>query len=147
MRDGLRFTDGTAVTARDCVASIRRWAARDGGGQHMMARLADTPVKDDKTFQLVMKEPYSLAVDWLAKAATNVCYVMREKEAQTDPNQQITTILGSGPFTFNQDAVVQGQRYVYDRNRELCAALGAGGLHLRRQGRERRPRHLREHRR
>jgi peptide/nickel transport system substrate-binding protein len=116
LRDGLRFTDGTAVTARDCVASIRRWAARDGGGQHMLARLADTPVKDDKTFQLVMKEPYSLAVDWLAKAATNVCYVMREKEAQTDPNQQITTILGSGPFTFNQDAVVQGQRYVYDRN-------------------------------
>ena len=82
----------------------------------MLARLADTPVKDDKTFQLVMKEPYTLAVDWLAKAATNVCYVMREKEALTDPNQQITTILGSGPFTFNQDAVVQGQRYVYDRN-------------------------------
>ena len=116
LRDGLRFTDGTVVTATDRVASIRRWAARDGGGQHMLSRLADTPVKDDKTFQLVMKEPYTLAVDWLAKAATNVCYVMREKEALTDPNQQITTILGSGPFTFNQDAVVQGQRYVYDRN-------------------------------
>ncbi|MFL5037823.1 MAG: ABC transporter substrate-binding protein, partial [Microvirga sp.] len=116
LRDGLKFSDGSAVTSDDVVASIRRWAARDGGGQHMLARLADTPIKDDKTFQLVMKEPYTLAVDWLAKAATNVCYVMREKEAQTDPNQQITTILGSGPFTFNQDAVVQGQRYVYDRN-------------------------------
>ena len=30
LRDGLKFSDGTAVTARDCVASIRRWAARDG---------------------------------------------------------------------------------------------------------------------
>ena len=40
---------------------------------------------------------------------------MREKEAQTDPMQQIQTI-GSGPFLFNQGAVVQGQRYVYDKN-------------------------------
>lgn len=116
LRDGLRFTDGTPVTAKDCVASMRRWAARDGGGQHMMARLADTPIKDDKTFQVVMKESYPLLVEWLAKAATNVCYIMREKEAQTDPMQQVQTIIGSGPFVFNQDAVVQGQRYVYDRN-------------------------------
>ena len=36
LRDGLKFSDGTAVTADDVVASIRRWAARDGGGQHMM---------------------------------------------------------------------------------------------------------------
>src|SRR4029077_17038963 len=25
LRDGLKWHDGTAVTARDCVASIRRW--------------------------------------------------------------------------------------------------------------------------
>ncbi|MGL5736193.1 MAG: ABC transporter substrate-binding protein [Beijerinckiaceae bacterium] len=116
LRDGLKFSDGTPVTAKDCVASIRRWMARDGGGMHMALRLADTPVKDDKTFQCVMKEPYSLLIEWLAKAGTNVCYVMREKEAQTDPMQQIQTIIGSGPFLFNQGAVVQGQRYVYDKN-------------------------------
>lgn len=116
LRDGLKFSDGSPVTARDCVASVRRWGARDGGGQHMMARMADTPVKDEKTFQFVMKEPYPLAIEWLAKAATNACYIMREKEAMTDPNQQVTTIIGSGPFVMNQDAVVQGQRYVYDKN-------------------------------
>ena len=33
LRDGLKWTDGTDVTSRDCVASIRRWAARDGGGR------------------------------------------------------------------------------------------------------------------
>ena len=32
LRDGLKFSDGTPVTARDCVASVRRWGARDGGG-------------------------------------------------------------------------------------------------------------------
>ena len=33
LRDGLSFHDGTPVLARDCVASIRRWAARDTFGQ------------------------------------------------------------------------------------------------------------------
>jgi peptide/nickel transport system substrate-binding protein len=39
LRDGLKFSDGAAVTADDVVASIRRWAVRDGAGQHMMARV------------------------------------------------------------------------------------------------------------
>ena len=38
LRDGLYFTDGTAVTSADCIASMRRWAVRDGAGQHMFAR-------------------------------------------------------------------------------------------------------------
>src|SRR3569623_562212 len=50
LRDGLKIHDGSAVTAADCVASIRRWAARDGAGQSMMKRVKDTPVADDKTF-------------------------------------------------------------------------------------------------
>src|ERR1700716_500891 len=29
LRDGLKFHDGQPVTADDCVASIRRWGARD----------------------------------------------------------------------------------------------------------------------
>ncbi len=30
LRDGLLWSDGTPVTAGDCVASIRRWAKREG---------------------------------------------------------------------------------------------------------------------
>jgi len=115
LRDGLAFSDGTAVTAEDCVASVRRWAARDGAAQHMFERVADTPVVDEKTFRIVMKEPYGLVLDALGKVSTNVCYIMRKKEAETDPNEQVTTYIGSGPFTFNQDETTPGQRYVYDR--------------------------------
>ncbi len=53
----MKWHDGTAVTADDVVASIRRWAARDGGGQHMMQRVKDISKKDDKTFTIALKEP------------------------------------------------------------------------------------------
>ena len=33
LRDGLKWHDGQPVTAEDCVASIRRWAARRGPRQ------------------------------------------------------------------------------------------------------------------
>jgi len=116
LRDGLKFHDGSAVTSDDVVASIRRWAARDGGGQHMMQRVKDIARKDDKTFFIALKEPYGLVEDLMAKTATPLCYIMRKKEAETDPNQQITEYIGSGPFSYNRDETRMGSRYVYDRN-------------------------------
>ncbi|MEM0908411.1 MAG: ABC transporter substrate-binding protein [Pseudomonadota bacterium] len=115
LRDGLSFSDGSPVTAKDCVASIRRWAARDGAAQHMFVRVKDTPVVDDKTFKIELVEPYGLVLDALGKVSTNCCYIMRAAEAETDPFEQITTYIGSGPFTYNQDASTPGQRYIYDK--------------------------------
>src|SRR5918997_5801792 len=116
LRDGLRFSDGSPVTADDVVASIRRWAARDGGGQHMMQRVKDISRKDDRTFEIALKERYGLVVDLMAKTSTPLLYIMRKKEAETDQNQQVTAFVGSGPFTFNQEETKQGARYVYDRS-------------------------------
>ena len=36
LREGLSWHDGTPVTGADCVASIRRWGARDSMGQMLM---------------------------------------------------------------------------------------------------------------
>ena len=132
LREGLAFSDGSPVTAADCVASVRRWAARDGGGQHLFLRVLDTPVRDEGTFEIVLREPYELLIEVLAKTSTNVCYIMRRKEAETDPNQQVTTSIGSGPFLFNQDETRHGATYVYDRNpayrpREEAPSGTAGG--------------------
>ncbi len=116
LRDGLKWTDGTPVTARDCVASLRRWAARDGAGQILMDRSKDLVAKDEKTIVLMMKERWGLVLDSLAKTATPVCFMMREKEAMTDPMQKIDTVLGSGPFTLNMAETKPGSQYVYDKN-------------------------------
>ena len=53
----------TALLTRPPSASIRRWAVRDGAGQHMMARVKDLSKKDDKTFVIALKEPYGLMLD------------------------------------------------------------------------------------
>ena len=116
LRDGLRFHDGSAVTADDCVASIRRWAVRDAAGQHMFKVVKDTPVVDDKTFRIVLGERYGLILDSLGKIGTSVCYIMRKREAETDPAQQVRETVGSGPFRFNRDETKPGVQYVYDRN-------------------------------
>jgi peptide/nickel transport system substrate-binding protein len=116
LRDGLKFSDGAAVTSADCVASVRRWAVRDGAGQTMMKRVKDTPVVDDKTFKIVLSEPYGLVIDALAKIAPSICYMMRRKDAETDPGQQVRETVGSGPFLYNRDETRPGNRHVYDRN-------------------------------
>ena len=47
LRDGLGWHDGTQATARDCVASIRRWAARSTSGKVMMERAERLDALDD----------------------------------------------------------------------------------------------------
>src|SRR6185369_13084404 len=116
LRDGLKWTDGTAVTTADVIPSLKRWAARDGFGQHMWQRVKDISAKDEKTFSIQLKERYGLVVDALAKTSTPICFMMRKKEAETDPMQKITEVVGSGPFTLNLDETKPGTQYVYDRN-------------------------------
>ncbi len=116
LRDGLKFHDGSAVTAADCVASIRRWAVRDGAGQHMFLRVKDLSAKDDKSFTIQLSERYPLILDAFAKNGTPVLFIMRKKDAETDPMQQVKEFVGSGPFIFNQNETKMGASYVYDRN-------------------------------
>src|SRR6266850_6993171 len=44
LRDGLLWHDGKPVTAEDCVASIKRWAAKDSMAQKMMGFVRELQV-------------------------------------------------------------------------------------------------------
>src|SRR5215813_14146073 len=65
LRDGLKWHDGGAVTAAGCVASLKRWAARDGMGQALMSYTAALEPVDAKTFRLVLKEPVGFVIEAL----------------------------------------------------------------------------------
>jgi peptide/nickel transport system substrate-binding protein len=115
LRDGLVFHDGMKVLARDCVASIRRWSARDLFGQTLMQRTDELSAPDDRTVVFRLKKPFVVLPDALGKFAVNMCAIMPERLANTDPFKQIPEIIGSGPFRFKPDERVAGSLYVYER--------------------------------
>ncbi len=132
LRDGLMWHDGAPVTAADCVASIRRWAARDGMGQALMSFTDSLEAVDDNTFTLTLTQPIGFVLDALGKIDSNVPFMMPERLALTDPNEQITEVIGSGPFRFLADEWVPGSRVVYEKfedyvPRDEPASLAAGG--------------------
>ena len=132
LRDGLAWHDGAAVTAADCVASIRRWGARDGMGQKLMDMTAELVAEDARSFRLVLKAPYGLVLESLGKISSNVPFMMPARLAATDPFEQVTEIVGSGPFIFVADEWVPGSKVVYARNpayvpRDEPSSQAAGG--------------------
>jgi peptide/nickel transport system substrate-binding protein len=116
LRDGLKFHDGQPVTAEDCVASIKRWGARDAVGRLMMAAVGRLASVDRKTFALDLAQPFGLVVDGLAKPSASPCFIMPARLAATDPNEQVKETIGSGPYRFVKDEWQPGNQVVYVRN-------------------------------
>jgi peptide/nickel transport system substrate-binding protein len=116
LREGLRFHDGEPVRARDCVASIRRWAARDALGQVLMSVTDELAAADDRTIVFRLKRAFPLLFEALGKPATPVCFMMPERLATQDPARPFTgDLVGSGPFRFVANERVAGSRVVYTR--------------------------------
>ncbi len=115
LRDGLLFHDGAPVLARDCVASIRRWASRDGFGQTLLAGTDELSAPDDRTIRFRLKAPFPRLPEALGKLSSPVPFMMPERMAATDPTQQLRESVGSGPFRFLPGEWVQGGRAAFAR--------------------------------
>lgn len=92
LRDGAKFSDGTAVTTADVVSSFER-AMTEGNLYATMLDFIDTvEAKDDTTVTIKLKEPFSLAEQRLA-------IVKIVPEAATD--DELTSMpIGSGPYKY-----------------------------------------------
>lgn len=115
LRDGLRFHDGAPVLARDCVASIRRWGARDPFGQVLLAATDELSAPDDKTIRFRLKHPFPLLPDALGKASPNMCAIMPERLANTSPTERVNEMVGSGPYRFLANERVPGALIAYQK--------------------------------
>src|ERR1019366_3484360 len=113
LRDGLKFHDGEKVLARDCVATIKRFASRDPFGQAMMKRVAEITAPSDNVIQFRMNKPFPLLPNALAQV---YCAIMPTRLAETDPLKQIPEAIGSGPFRFLADERIPGQRVIFANN-------------------------------
>jgi peptide/nickel transport system substrate-binding protein len=133
LREGLLWHDGEKVLARDCVASIRRWAPRDGIGALLMARTDDLSAIDDRTIQFRLKRPFRMLPYALGKISTPMCAMMPERLANTDAFKPVDEMVGSGPFRFKADEWVSGSLAVYTKferyhpRQEVSTGWTAGG--------------------
>ena len=98
LRPGLKFHDGQPVTPKDVIPSLKRWMVRDVMGQKLAAKIAEMKGVDDRTFSIVLKEPYPFVEFSLGSAGGQMPVIYREKEALSDPNTPITETIGSGPL-------------------------------------------------
>jgi peptide/nickel transport system substrate-binding protein len=115
LRDGLMFHDGTKVLARDCAASIERWSKRDPFGQTLDKVVASYGAADDRTVEIKLTKPFPLLLDAIGKPDTSLPFVMPERLARTDPNKQVTEMVGSGPYRFVAGEYNTGSRVVYEK--------------------------------
>lgn len=115
LRDDLLWHDGTPVTAEDCIASINRWAARDGMGQKLMTFVRGIEPRGSKTIVITLKERTGLVLPALGKPSSNVPFMMPKRVAETDPNKQISETIGSGPFVFSAAEWKPGAKIVYTK--------------------------------
>jgi len=115
LRAGLKWHDGTMVTAADCVASLERWGKRDGMGQQLFGMIDSLTAADDDTMVMTLKEPYGLVLESIGKISSNVPFMMPARVAATDAFEQIDDYTGSGPFVFMKDEWVPGSKVVYTK--------------------------------
>ena len=116
LRDGLAWHDGQPVTAEDCVASIKRWWAKDAMGQKLQSFVDTISAKDARTIEIKLKTPTGLVTQALGKPSSNTPFMMPKRVAETDPNKQLDDTTGSGPFIFKRDEWKPGDKVVYVKN-------------------------------
>ncbi|RVT98544.1 ABC transporter substrate-binding protein [Rhodovarius crocodyli] len=124
LREGLLWHDGEKVLAKDCVASIRRWASRDGFGGTLMSAVDELSAADDRRIVFRLKRPFPMLPNALGKFGVYMPAMMPERLAMTPATTQVTEMVGSGPFRFVASERVSGARAIYARNERYVPAEG-----------------------
>ena len=116
LRDGLKWHDGTAVTAADCVASLQRWGRLDAAGKIMMQHVASITAPSDKEIVIKLSKPFGQVLELLAKPSPNPPFMMPKRLADVPDGKQIPEVIGSGPFKFDAADFKPGVQAVFVKN-------------------------------
>ncbi|MGE0800172.1 MAG: ABC transporter substrate-binding protein [Lautropia sp.] len=132
LREGLKWHDGTKVTAEDCIASIRRWGGVDVMGQAVMGMVAGIRAVDERTFVVILNHASDLLLEALSKPSSRQAVMMPRRLAETPATQAVKENIGSGPFRFVASEFKPGVRAVYEKFKDYVprkepASGSAGG--------------------
>ncbi len=116
LRPGLLWSDGTPVTAQDCVASIRRWAQREALGLQMMQAARSLEPQGPDTFVLTLDKPFAFVIEALGKPGNQIPAMMPQRLAALPADKAVPETVGSGPYTFDRATWRPGDRAIFRRN-------------------------------
>jgi peptide/nickel transport system substrate-binding protein len=104
LRSGVKFHDGSDLTAEDVKASLARWMRVAQRGKQVAEKTESVTAVDDKTIRITLKEPYAPLLPLLALQTSAAIIMPAEKQAQP-----ATEFVGTGPYMFRER---QPDRYV-----------------------------------
>jgi len=83
LRAGLKFSDGSPLTTRDAIATLKRLFVRDSQIQSLAQRVAALEAIDDRTFTLRLKEPFRF-VEFLLGGSNGIAGGVYAREGGND---------------------------------------------------------------
>ena len=113
LRKGVKFHDGSEMTADDVVASMNRWLEGFSSAGNMVGDARFEKV-DDYTVKIVGETPLILLPAMIAGAAQPAAITTAEACADEDSNGFLKNYIGTGPYKFTewkQDQYVRLDRF------------------------------------
>lgn len=117
LRDGLTFSDGSAVHASDVAATINRSVNTSGYIQSIDTAVSSADAPDDKTVVVHFKH---YDPTWVSLMGREVGVIAKASDLN---NPDIATNpIGSGPYTLDTKASIAGTKYVLHKRKDYWDA-------------------------
>ncbi|MGV2795105.1 ABC transporter substrate-binding protein, partial [Clostridium perfringens] len=94
LRDGLKFSNGNAVTAEDAVFSLQRHL-EVGGPLAISAKVDAVKAQDDRTLVITLKEPYTPFISELSNFSNGI---IPKNFGGVSEEEFFKKPVGTGPF-------------------------------------------------
>lgn len=111
IREGIEFTDGTALTADVVKQNLDRFKVGTSPSAGFLTDVTSVEAPDDTTVVITLSAPNPALLNYLTQTAGLV-----GSPAAFDSADAATNPIGSGPYVLDLDATVTGTSYVYTAN-------------------------------
>lgn len=117
LRDGMTFSDGGKVTAKDAAATLNYIKKTPGDSQGFLSNVSSIVASDPSTVVIKLSQPDSTL---LSNLATSTGVIAETK----DLGQKFMTLnpVGSGPYTLDKNTTVSGATYVLKKRKNYWNA-------------------------
>ncbi|MBI2965059.1 MAG: hypothetical protein HYY34_02515 [Chloroflexi bacterium] len=113
LREGIKFHDGTPLTAEHAVKSWLRWADRDNFGNTILTFVDKVNATGELTFDVNMLEPSALVLEGMARIGGYYPVIIPPKMYNIPAATGADVMIGTGPYKVKQ--YLPGDRLTVDR--------------------------------